>query len=163
TEGASPEIWAWGLRNPWRFSFDRETGDLYIADVGQGVYEEVSLAPAGQGGLNFGWNPKEGPGCYAIDPCDDPEFVDPFFWYSHDEGGCSITGGYVYRGEAIANLAGVYLAADYCSGLVWAVDPATGNVAGPLESGMAISSFAEDAEGEVYILDHNGAMYRITG
>ena len=164
--GAAPEIWAYGLRNPWRFSFDRETGDLLIGDVGQGEVEEVDFQPAGAGGLNFGWNLKEGPECYASDTCDDSDLVDPFFWYTHDEGGCSVTGGYVYRGEAVPELSGVYLTGDYCSGQLWGVGrDAEGawQASEPIETGYRISSFAEDASGEVYLIDHSGAIYRIVG
>ena len=164
--GAAPEIWSYGLRNPWRFSFDRETGDLFIGDVGQGEIEEADLQPAGEGGLNFGWNLKEGTACYASEPCDEPELVDPFFEYDHAEGGCSITGGYVYRGEAVPALAGVYLTGDYCSGQLWGVGKdADGawRASEPIDTGYQISSFAEDAAGEVYLLDHSGAIYRIVG
>ena len=163
-EGARGEIWAYGLRNPWRFSFDRETGDLLIADVGQSAIEEVSLAPAGEGGLNFGWNILEGPECYAVADCDLSGTVLPFFWYGTGESGCAITGGYVYRGDAIPELAGAYLVGDYCSGLLWAVaiaDDGSATPSEPVETGLAISSFAEDAAGELYIVDRNGAIYKI--
>jgi glucose/arabinose dehydrogenase len=158
---ARSEIWAYGLRNPWRFSFDRETGDLYIADVGQGQYEEADFNPAGKGGLNFGWVITEGPHCYEQDTCDQTGLTLPFFSYTHQEGGCSITGGYVYRGNAIPSLSGAYLAGDYCSGLVWAVNPETGAASAPVETNLSISSFAEDAEGELYLIDLNGAIYKI--
>lgn len=163
-EGAAPEIWSYGLRNPWRFSFDRETGDLLIGDVGQGEIEEADLQPAGEGGLNFGWNIKEGPECYESGSCDEPGLVDPFFSYTHEVGGCSITGGYVYRGEAMPDLSGVYLTADYCTGLLWGVGrDADGAWQGsePIETGYQISSFAEDAAGELYVIDIGGAIYRI--
>lgn len=162
--GAAPEIWSYGLRNPWRFSFDRETGDLFIGDVGQGEIEEADLQPAGEGGLNFGWNIKEGPECYGAGSCDEPGLVDPFFSYTHEVGGCSITGGYVYRGEAMPDLTGVYLTADYCTGLLWGVgQDADGTWQGsePIETGYQISSFAEDAAGELYVIDIGGAIYRI--
>ena len=158
---ARSEIWAYGLRNPWRFSFDRETGDLYIADVGQGQYEEADFDPAGKGGLDFGWVIMEGPVCYEQDNCDQSGLTMPFFSYTHAEGGCSITGGYVYRGTAIPALTGAYLAGDYCSGLVWAVNPETGKASAPVETKLSISSFAEDAEGELYLVDLNGAIYKI--
>ena len=159
-EGARGEIWAYGLRNPWRFSFDRETGDLYIADVGQGQYEEADFAPAGKGGLNFGWVIMEGPHCYQQENCDQTGLTMPFFSYTHDFG-CSITGGYLYRGKAIKELIGGYLAADYCSGNVWAINPETGAATAPMQSGASVSSFAEDAEGELYLIDLNGAIYKI--
>jgi glucose/arabinose dehydrogenase len=159
-KGARGEIWAYGLRNPWRFSFDRETDDLYLADVGGGQYEEVDFAPAGKGGLNFGWVTMEGPECYQGADCDQTGLTMPFFSYTHDFG-CSITGGYVYRGKAIKNLVGGYLAADYCSGLVWAVNPETGEATEPMQSDASVSSFAEDAAGELYLIDLNGAIYKI--
>jgi glucose/arabinose dehydrogenase len=159
-EGARGEIWAYGLRNPWRFSFDRETGDLYIADVGQGQYEEADFDPAGKGGLNFGWVTMEGPHCYQQENCNQTGLTLPFFSYTHDFG-CSITGGYVYRGKAIPDLVGAYLAADYCSGLVWAVNPETGKATEPMQSNASVSSFAEDAEGELYMIDLNGAILKI--
>ena len=160
-DDARSEIWAYGLRNPWRFSFDRETGDLYVADVGQNAVEEASMAPAGEGGLNFGWSILEGPSCFREENCDQSGLVAPFFWYNQSDGGCSITGGYVYRGEALPELTGAYLAGDYCSGYVWAVNPDTGEMSAPIESGLNISSFGEDANGELYIVDLNGAIYRI--
>ena len=159
-EGARGEIWAYGLRNPWRFSFDRETGDLYIADVGQGQYEEADFAPAGKGGLNFGWVIMEGPHCYQQENCDQTGLTLPFFSYTHAFG-CSITGGYLYRGKAIKELIGGYLAADYCSGNVWAINPETGAATAPMQSGASVSSFAEDAEGELYLIDLNGAILKI--
>lgn len=160
-DDARSEIWAYGLRNPWRFSFDRETGDLYIGDVGQNTTEEADRAPAGKGGLNFGWVILEGPNCYQDENCDQTGLTPPFFWYSQDVGGCSITGGYVYRGKAIPDLTGAYLVGDYCSGLVWAVNPETGEASAPVESGVSISSFAEDADGELYLVDLNGAIYQL--
>lgn len=163
TDGARAEIWAYGFRNPWRFSFDRETGDLLVGDVGQGEIEEASLIPAGEGGLNFAWNSKEGPNCYAISPCEDNSFIEPFFWYDHGVGGCSIVGGYVYRGAAMPELNGAYITGDYCTGEVWAVNPETGEHTEPILSGLNISSFAEDAAGEIYIVDLNGGIYRIIG
>jgi glucose/arabinose dehydrogenase len=164
-EGAMPEIWVYGLRNPWRFSFDRASGDLFIGDVGQNVYEEVGLLPEGDDGRNFGWSVMDGPECYAGSDCDPSAFEAPIFSYTHEEGGCSITGGYVYRGDAIPELQGVYLTADYCSGLVWGVgrdaDGAWGASA-PIETGISISSFGEDADGELYVVDLSGGIYRVT-
>jgi glucose/arabinose dehydrogenase len=158
---ARPEIWAYGLRNPWRFSFDRETRDLIIGDVGGGLWEEVDVDPAGTGGLNFGWVLMEGPDCRDQAACDQAGISPPIFAYTHDEGGCSITGGYVYRGTEIPALSGAYLAGDYCSGLVWAIDPQSGEASAPAETGLSISSFAEDAQGELYLIDLNGAIYKI--
>lgn len=166
---AQPEIWAYGLRNPWRFSFDRETGDLYIADVGQNAWEEVNFEPAGHpGGRNYGWNVIEGTHCYpAATNCNRDGLTLPVIEYSHEAtGGCSITGGYVYRGEAIPSLQGRYLFSDYCSGEIWAADPGSEDTlwsfASLLRSGLQISSFGEDNAGELYVTDiRGGGIYRI--
>src|SRR6476661_1231924 len=118
--GVQPEVWSYGLRNPWRFSFDRGTGDLYIADVGQEHYEEIDVAPGGANpgkGINYGWNIMEGAHCLSGGQCDQTGLTLPTFEYGHDQG-CSITGGYVYRGPAIPALQGVYFYADYCQGWV---------------------------------------------
>lgn len=164
---AKPEIWAYGFRNPWRFSFDRETGDLYIGDVGQGEIEEIDFAPAGEGGQNYGWNLMEGESCYADEACD-PEADDltlPIVQYTHEEGGCSVTGGYVYRGEAAGALAGVYLFGDYCSGLIWGAGQ-DGNgewqKSAPVESDLSISTFGEGEDGQLYLADLNsGTIYSV--
>src|SRR5574340_1144191 len=118
-KGALPEIWALGLRNPWRFSFDRESGDLYIADVGQNRYEEVDFQPAAsRGGENYGWNIMEGTHCFLAKSCEVKGLVLPAVEYGHDQG-CSITGGMVYRGKTYPRLKGTYLYGDYCSGRIW--------------------------------------------
>jgi len=156
------EIWAYGLRNPWRISFDRETGDLYIADVGQNAVEEVSFQPAGSpGGENYGWRIWEGSRRYAQGEA--PGAVFPVAEYTHAEGGCSITGGYVYRGQAIPDLVGTYLYGDYCTGYIWGLRPVDGQwqTARLLDSGLNITSFGEDEAGEVYVVDRGGAIYRI--
>lgn len=162
---ARPEIWAYGLRNPWRFSFDRTTGDLWIGDVGQNQTEEIDRQPAGSaGGLNFGWNTMEGSLCYADAGCDQSGLTLPVAEYSHDSG-CSVTGGFVARGENAAALEGVYLYADYCSGLLWGLGRnGDGDWVSstPVETGLNISSFGEDAEGALYLTDLNGAFYRVT-
>ncbi len=166
-EDARPEIWAWGLRNPWRFSFDRETGDLYIADVGQNAVEEVNVQPAGSpGGENYGWNTMEGADCFRAQRCDQSGLTLPAATYRHgsDEGGCSITGGYVYRGQAMPQLAGAYLYSDYCTGNLWALRRAGGGwdnqLLGRLD--MNPSSFGEDEAGELYVADHRGGVvYRV--
>jgi glucose/arabinose dehydrogenase len=162
---ARPEIWATGLRNPWRFSFDRETGDLWIADVGQGEYEEVNVIGATQGGANFGWNVKEGPECYLADACDSGGLVDPVFTYTHSSGdGCSVTGGYVSRGEEFAWLYGVYVLADFCTGLIWGGAPGRDGVitfSEPIETGLNVSSFGEGADGRLYVVDLNGTVYEL--
>lgn len=164
------EVWAVGLRNPWRYSFDRLTGDLWVADVGQGTYEEINRIPAEQkgypsGGLNFGWPIMEGTHCFpASANCDRAGLVLPIAEYTHAEGGCSVTGGYVYRGTAFPILDGVYFYGDYCSGFVWAL-PATADGTWQaeriLETGLSISSFGEDEAGELYLTDLNGGLYRL--
>jgi len=160
----APEVWAWGLRNPWRFSFDRATGDLYIGDVGQGAIEEINWLPAETlGGTNFGWNIKEGTRCLDLAACEVPGLTEPATEYPHDFG-CSVVGGYVYRGVLEPELRGIYLFGDFCTGLVWGM---TRNEAGewirsdPIETGLQISSFGEDANGEVYIIDLAGDLYRV--
>jgi glucose/arabinose dehydrogenase len=159
---ALPEIWAYGLRNPWRFSFDRLTGDLYIGDVGQNQWEEIDLLPAGTpGGVNFGWNLREGLHAFAGDPA--AEMLDPVAEYGHDLG-CSVTGGVVVRDPALAAWEGTYLYADYCSGRVWGLRPASDGIwlNGLLfETGVTISSFGEGADGQVYLLDYGGTLYRL--
>ena len=165
TADAAPEVYFYGLRNPWRFSFDAATGDVYIGDVGQDVYEEIDVVAAEDaGGQNFGWNLMEGDQCYASDPCEDASFTAPVFAYAHDVGGCSVTGGFVYRGTAIPELIGTYVFADYCSGLLWGMgQDADGAwvVSDPIETGAAISSFGEDEDGELYVTDLNGSIYQV--
>jgi len=163
---ARPEIWLTGLRNPWRMSFDRATGDLWIGDVGQNAWEEIDVARAGQGGLNFGWNRVEGFDCFppGNGSCETAGMTMPVAVYGH-EFGCSVTGGVVYRGTQQPELAGGYLFADYCSGNVWLLDPAGDGPQDPflaLESRRSISSFGEDEAGEVYATDlSGGALLRI--
>lgn len=166
--GGAAEAFLIGLRNPWRFSFDRATGRLWIADVGQNVYEEVNrLDPTTQGGANLGWNTMEGAHCFATASCSTDGLVMPIAEYTH-EIGCSVTGGHVYRGPAIPELAGWYLFSDYCSGLLMGVpsdaDPAAGVLAPRilLETGAAVSSFGEGTDGELYMADiGSGRLYRI--
>jgi glucose/arabinose dehydrogenase len=160
------EVWAIGLRNPWRFSFDRLTGDLFLADVGQNAWEEVNYLPAGSPGvLNFGWNVMEASSCYRDDDCGREGLVLPVAEYSHAEGGCSVTGGYVYRGTQSPALAGNYFFGDYCSGLIWGLfrqPDGSWQRTLVLQSGLTISSFGEDVAGELYVLDHNqGGVYQI--
>jgi glucose/arabinose dehydrogenase len=151
------EIWALGLRNPWRYSFDRLTGDLYIADVGQNVYEEVNLQPAAQGGgQNYGWPIMEAGHCFPADrECDRAGLALPLLEYDHSQG-CSITGGYVYRGAQFPALWGAYLFGDYCSGRIWGVAAQPGDEPQVVELAQAdlrLSSFGEDEGGELYVLD----------
>lgn len=156
----APEIWAWGLRNVWRFSFDRATGDLYLADVGQNLWEEVNFQPADSpGGENYGWNRYEGTHPYSGGPA--PEnMVLPVAEYAHNEGGCSISGGYVYRGEAIPDLQGVYFYGDWCTGNIFALYRDTAGEWQSLKftqlAGKLISSFGEDEAGELYVVDYTG-------
>lgn len=162
----APEVWSYGLRNPWRFSFDRATGDLYIADVGQNAWEEVDVAPTAvqRGrGSNYGWNIMEGKHCYPSDPCTNPGQL-PLVEYSHGGGACSISGGYVYRGSALPSLAGHYLYADFCTGNVSSFAYPSASVtdrSAELRPGDGVSAFGQDARGELYILQLGGSVYKI--
>jgi uncharacterized protein (TIGR03437 family) len=161
---ARGEIWALGLRNPWRFSFDRVTGDLWIGDVGQGQYEEVNFRFASsRGGENYGWNQAEGLHCYTAG-CDLGAYVPPVVEYDHSLG-CSVTGGFVYRGRASPGMRGIYLYADYCSGRIWGFElRGAGSNRLLLASGFAISTFGEDENGEIYLANAaTGTIYRIEG
>jgi glucose/arabinose dehydrogenase len=160
---AKPEIWAYGLRNPWRFSFDRATGDMYIADVGQGEYEEINVQRSGSGGQNYGWNITEGNHCFRSSSCDSNDTVAPIAEYDHSQG-CSITGGYIYRGAAFPSLQGLYFYGDYCSGRIWALSetaPGSWQERELLKTDLSISSFGEDQAGEVYLTDLGGTLYQI--
>ncbi|MFU8803889.1 MAG: PQQ-dependent sugar dehydrogenase, partial [Bradymonadaceae bacterium] len=161
--GGRPEIYAWGLRNPWRFSFDRESGELWAADVGQNAREEVNII---QRGGNYGWNAKEGFSCYAVTPCDDGTWIDPVYDYGHQNNDKSVTGGYVYRGSAIPDLIGTYVFGDYISGRIWGLtfDVETGRPQRELlaSPGMNVSSFAQDHDGELYAINYGGTLHRIT-
>ncbi len=168
------EIWALGMRNPWRFSFDRDTGDMYIGDVGQGAREEVDFQPAASaGGENYGWKVMEGTlctgnssGCAGISlpACNAPELTLPILEYSHSGGRCSITGGYVYRGNSIPGANGLYFYGDFCTGEVFAAsDPGGGWQAEVLPNTFpSIATFGEDVDGELY-LARAGTLYRMTG
>jgi glucose/arabinose dehydrogenase len=163
--GARPEIWAYGLRNPWRFSFDRETGDLWIADVGQGSWEEVDLQPVTSiGGENYGWRRMEGAHCFnPATNCSEPGMVLPVIEYPHSPE-CSITGGYRYRGTRSPALRSRYIYGDLCSGKIWgaALIGSSWNVALLRDTAFTITTFGEDAAGEVYVADVNdGSIYRI--
>lgn len=159
-----PEVWATGLRNPWRFSFDSATGDMYIADVGQDRWEEIHVQPASsRGGENYGWKVLEGSHCYGASECRREGLVAPVAEYDHSQG-CSVTGGFVYRGKAHPGLVGIYLYGDYCSGKIWGLRREGDAWRSHLlaDSGMAISSFGEDDSGELYVAEHGaGVIYRI--
>jgi glucose/arabinose dehydrogenase len=162
--GFRGEIWALGLRNPWRFSFDRGTGDLYIGDVGQGSFEEVDFQPASStGGENYGWNVLEGNSCFGGTACNPLDFVPPVAVYDHSQG-CSITGGAVYRGGAYPGMEGIYFYADFCSGRVWGLsrDGSAWENSLLLTVPFSVSSFGEDEAGNLFATDHSGgAVYEI--
>ncbi len=159
----SQQTWAWGLRNPWRFSFDRVTGELYIADVGQNLLEEVNVEPADSpGGVNYGWRVMEGSQRYSSGRIT-ADMQAPAFEYGHDVG-CSITGGYVYRGASLPELHGVYFYGDWCTGVIWgAWRDLDGNwqTRQIFDTVMQISSFGEDEDGELYVIDYAGVLYRL--
>ncbi|PYQ17926.1 MAG: glucose dehydrogenase [Acidobacteria bacterium] len=168
--GAMPEIWAFGLRNPFRFSFDRATGDLYIGDVGQNRFEEVDVGVASRkGGENYGWNTMEGNSCYAPPSgCSMAGLTLPVLDYGHGDG-CSITGGYVYRGCRLPGYAGTYFYGDYCAGFVRSFRLENGRAVDQRDWTSSIgrglihnvTSFGVDLDGEVYVVDYGGAVYRI--
>ena len=163
TEDALPEIWAYGLRNVWRFSFDRATNDLYLADVGQNQWEEVNFQPADSaGGENYGWRPYEATHPYSGEPASE-SMVLPVAEYGHNLG-ASISGGYVYRGAAVPDLVGAYIYGDFGSGNIWSLyRDANGDWQNNLfmsNSGHTISSFGEDENGELYLVDYNGTILR---
>jgi glucose/arabinose dehydrogenase len=167
--GADPDVWSLGLRNPWRFSFDRANGDLYIGDVGQNLFEEIDVTPAGEGHLNYGWPIMEGSRCFdPSEGCDTSGLTLPVVDYGRDAG-CSVTGGYVYRGAAVPGLVGQYLFGDFCSNRIWALATPAGEsepieLTAELDSEALVgglSSFGEDAAGEVYVVSHAGRVFRI--
>ena len=164
TDAHRPEIHAKGLRNPWRISVDPIGGHIYIGDVGQSGFEEVSVMVGGAGGQSFGWNEVEGPECFVRD-CDLAAHTPPATWYGRD-GGCSIVGGHVYRGSAQPALDGVYLFGDFCSGTIWGAD-ADALVAGAADSVPigamrgTLVSFGADEAGELYVVDQGGSIFRV--
>jgi len=161
--GTRPEIWASGLRNPWRFSFDRATGDLWIGDVGQGAYEEIDFQPkSSAGGENYGWSEMEGLHCYRLG-CSPLGLTLPVAEYRHTGGACSVTGGFVYRGHLWPALQGTYFYADFCNGSIWGLSrPADAWVSRVvLTSGFNITTFGEDQAGELYLAASNGNVYRV--
>ncbi len=165
TPGYRPETWALGLRNPWRFSFDRRTGDLYIGDVGQGQWEEVDFQAASSGGgENYGWRIMEGSHCYDPQICDPIGLVLPVAEYDHSRGWCSVTGGVVYRGQEYPRMAGLYFFADFCTGTVWGMqyDGSAWRRAILAEAGFPVSSFGEDEEGNIYLVHYYGEVYALS-
>ena len=158
-------VWAYGLRNPWRFTFDRQTGDLWIGDVGQSLYEEIDFQPASSiGGQNYGWRKMEGFHCYNPSvACSDATMTLPILEYSHADGSCSVTGGYRYRG-GFQRLRGTYFYADYCSGTIWSAtqqSDGTWLATRRLNTSLKITSFGEDIHGELYVVDQNGTIYQL--
>lgn len=177
-DGVRDEIWVKGLRNPWRFSFDRATGDLFLSDVGQGEREEIDLQPASSpGGENYGWKVMEGTRCtdnlegcsQPVPACGSPELTLPILEYTHQAGNCAVVGGYVYHGQAIPDLDGAYLYGDFCTGTVWA---ARRQGPGPRTAWASertpltvprLTSFGEGAGGEIYLVSQEGGLYRLEG
>lgn len=160
-QAGKDEIFAYGLRNPWRFSFDTQSGELWAADVGQNAWEEIDIIIKGG---NYGWNIMEGSHCFTVGPCEPEKYIAPVFDYARNKGK-SVTGGYVYRGEKIPELQGYYIYGDYVSGNVWALKRRENSTPENLllfESDKNISSFAQDRSGEIYVIDHNGGVYAIT-
>ena len=167
SSGARDEIWAYGLRNPWRFSFDRNTGDLFVGDVGQSREEEIDFQPANSsGGENYGWKRKEGSLCFEpASGCDEPGLTDPILVYGHGPH-CSVTGGYRYRGRGNSALRGVYVFGDFCSGVIWGAEPGAGGVWSAMvlaDTQLSITSFGEDETGELYVVDRGGRLFRVAG
>jgi glucose/arabinose dehydrogenase len=161
--GGRSEIFAIGLRNPWRFSFDQNNGDLYIADVGQGEWEEISYMAGIVPGVNYGWDYREGFQTYEDQPPADLKLTDPVLEYGHDMG-CSVTGGYVYRGSELPDLNGVYLFGDYCTGKVWGTiqsDQVEWPFVELFSTNENISAFGQDQSGEMYLIAHGGRIYKL--
>src|SRR5918992_455128 len=164
--GARPQISASGLRNPWRFSFDRANGDLYIGDVGQGSWEEIDYRPRRHPGLeNFGWSRFEGRARYSDRALSRGRYVPPIAVYPRSGGNCAVTGGFVYRGRNVPAARGRYFYGDYCSGFVWSLKVVRGR-ATPIRREpfrvQGLTSFGEDARGELYLTSHNGTVYRLS-
>lgn len=163
--GGRAEIYALGLRNPWRFSFDGKTGELWVADVGQSKWEEIDLVTRGG---NYGWRAMEGMHCFnPPTSCRTPQVTSPIFEYSHEKGRCSVIGGHVYRGRELPNLTGTYVYGDYCTGEIFTLpsSPKDSHGSPPrqlIKTSFKISSFGEDPTGELYVLDHNGGIYRLS-
>jgi glucose/arabinose dehydrogenase len=170
--GVRDEIWSFGLRNPYRWSFDRETGDMWIGDVGQARREEVDFEPAGAGGRNYGWDVMEGTLCNATDPapappCFDPSLTLPVLTYPHSQGRCSVTGGFVYRGR-VPGIRGLYFFGDYCTGRIFSYDPQSATsrersaeLRPPIDGLFRLVGFGEDGSGELYVVHQTGSVFRI--
>jgi hypothetical protein len=160
-----PEIWGYGLRNPWRFSFDDVAGDLYIGDVGQGEWEEINAVAADEAPVNYGWRIMEGTHCYNPSSCNQTGLRLPVHEYSHDEGRCSVTGGHVYRGEDLTGLQGHYFYSDYCTGFLRSFRVTGGSATEHREWNVGdlgnVLSFGEDSAGELYVLTGGGRVYRL--
>jgi glucose/arabinose dehydrogenase len=163
-ETGDDAIWATGLRNPWRLSFDRGTGDLWIADVGQNAYEEVNRdASPPTPGLDYGWNTMEGAHCYPSGSCDQSDLTLPVAEYSSADGtgNCSVTGGSVYRGPTQRDLQGLYVFGDFCSGRIWTMPATGGATTQRLDTTMLITSFGESESGELYVVGLGGTLFRV--
>ncbi|HEY5805754.1 MAG TPA: PQQ-dependent sugar dehydrogenase [Candidatus Saccharimonadales bacterium] len=165
--GGKPEIWALGLRNPWRFSFDIKTGDMYIADVGQGSYEEINIQKTtSKGGMNFGWRCYEGTHKFNTEGCQQAsDYTQPAIEYDHSENRCSVTGGYVYRGAKFPALTGKYFYSDYCGGQVYYASESSGTwtTTTAATTSYKPSTFGQDSSGELYLADYaTGTIYHIT-
>jgi glucose/arabinose dehydrogenase len=164
--GTRPEVWAKGLRNPWRFAFDAPTGLLYIADVGQNVHEEVNAVQATRAGVNYGWNVMEGAFCYNAATCTQTGFEIPQIDYTHASGGCSVTGGYVYRGTAIPGIRGHYFYSDYCAGFLRSFRSENGAAVDQKDWGLPLGnvpSFGLDFAGELYVVSGNSILRLVQG
>ncbi|HEU5210186.1 MAG TPA: PQQ-dependent sugar dehydrogenase [Longimicrobiales bacterium] len=163
--GARGEIWAYGLRNPWRFSFDREADRMYIADVGQNAWEEINVVPTSRAGVNYGWNLMEGRHCFDASSCDTSDLMQPVLEYANGDATCSVTGGYVYRGDAIPELRGHYFYGDFCAGWIRSFRVVGNGVTDEQEWSVGaignVLSFGEDAASELYVLTRGGEGGRV--
>lgn len=163
--GSRGEIWAYGLRNPWRFAFDKLGGLLYVADVGQERFEEVNVVVSNRGGVNYGWRTMEGSSCYAATSCNQADLEIPPLVYDHSTGACAVTGGYVYRGTVIPQIIGRYFYSDYCSGFLKSFRYQNGQafeqLTWPVGNVGNITSFGQDAAGELYMTSASGKVYKI--
>ena len=163
--GGRREVWAIGLRNPWRFAFDREAKTLYIADVGQHEREEINVVPAGAKRVNYGWNRMEGSQCYRNPVCDRRGLQMPVVTYGREGGACTVIGGSVYRGRSVPSLRGHYVYADYCAGWIrsfrWSGGAVSDHVTWDARPSGSVVSFGEDSAGEMYVLSHSGQVFRI--